>query len=104
MNPLFDAYTFPAIKSTPMHKVFPRDTPTEALDLLKTLLVYEPDKRPAPLAALAHPFFDELRLPNVELPDGKRPPDLFNFSEEERKTVSADVLRSLIPDWYQPGR
>jgi hypothetical protein len=68
------------------------------------LLVFEPDKRPAPLAALAHPFFDELRQPNLKLPDGKSPPDLFNFSLEERKTVSAEILKTLIPDWYQGGK
>ena len=61
MNPLFDAYSFPAIKSTPLHKVFPPETPRDAIDLLQSLLVYEPERRPAPLAALAHPFFDELR-------------------------------------------
>ena len=101
MNPLFDAYSFPAIKSTPLHKIFPADTPRDAIDLLKQLLVYEPERRPAPLAALAHPFFDELRREDLKLPGGIETPDMFNFSLEERKTVSADVLRALIPDWFQ---
>jgi hypothetical protein len=35
MNPLFDAYSFPAIKATPIDQLFPRDTPKEAIDLLK---------------------------------------------------------------------
>ena len=61
MNPLFDAYSFPGIKSTPLHKIFPPETPRGAIHLLQSLLVYEPEKRPAPLAALAHEFFDELR-------------------------------------------
>jgi len=34
------------------------------------------------LEACAHPFFDELREPNAQLPDGRPFPPLFNFKQE----------------------
>lgn len=34
------------------------------------------------LEACAHPFFDELREPNVRLPNGRPLPPLFNFKQE----------------------
>jgi hypothetical protein len=27
-------------------------------------------------------------------------PDLFDFSEEEKGSTSAEVIKSLIPSWY----
>lgn len=32
--------------------------------------------------AMVHPFFDEIRDPNVRLPNGKPLPALFNFKKE----------------------
>ena len=29
-------------------------------------------------------------------------PDLFNFSEEEKGSTTADVMKQLIPSWYEP--
>jgi hypothetical protein len=46
-------------------------------------LQYVSSKRIDPLSALAHPFFDELRLPETRLPSGDPLPPLFNFSETE---------------------
>lgn len=46
------------------------------------------------LEACAHPFFDELREPNVRLPNGRPFPPLFNFKQE----VSSWFLISLIVD------
>lgn len=34
------------------------------------------------LEAMTHPFFDELRDPNVRLPNGRPLPPLFNFKQE----------------------
>ena len=36
------------------------------------------------LEACAHPFFDELRDPNVRLPNNRPLPPLFNFKQEVR--------------------
>ena len=56
----------------------------EYIDLVSKLLVYEPDLRLSPYKALCHPFFDELRDPNLLLPNGKGVPNhLFKFQECE---------------------
>lgn len=52
------------------------------MDLIGQLLEYTPSRRLSPLDALAHPFFDELRLPKTLLPNGRPLPLLFNFSPQ----------------------
>lgn len=34
------------------------------------------------MEACVHPFFDELRNPNIRLPNGNLPPPLFDFTPE----------------------
>jgi glycogen synthase kinase 3 beta len=52
----------------------------EYIDLVSKLLVYEPTLRLSPYEALCHPFFDELRIPDLKLPNGKKlPKHLFEF-------------------------
>ena len=54
------------------------------IDLVSKLLVYQPDMRLSPYKALCHPFFDELRNPDLILPNGKSiPKHLFQFKECE---------------------
>ena len=62
-------------------KVYRSRTPKEAIQFVGTLLVYDPLKRPRPLAALKDSYFDELRDPNTRLPNGMPLPDLFNFTQ-----------------------
>ena len=40
------------------------------MDLISGLLVYDPTRRLSALEALAHPFFNELRMPGARLPGG----------------------------------
>jgi len=49
------------------------------LDLISKILIYNPQERIKPAAALAHPYFDGLRLQGFQNQDCKIP-DLFNFS------------------------
>jgi serine/threonine protein kinase len=52
----------------------------EFIDLVSKLLVYEPTVRLSPYEALCHPFFDELRNLDLNLPNGKKLPNhLFEF-------------------------
>lgn len=48
------------------------------------------------LEALAHPFFDELREPNVRLPNGRPLPPLFNFKQEVCLFVDQSVIFFVI--------
>ncbi len=81
MNSVYKEYKFPHIKVHPWHKVFKADTPKEAIDFVSSVLVYEPTRRPRPVEALLHPFFDELRQADLKLPEGKALPALFNFTK-----------------------
>lgn len=63
-------------------QVFRPRTPPEAIALCSRLLEYTPTARLTPLEACAHSFFDELRDPNVKLPNGREKPALFNFTTQ----------------------
>ena len=68
-------------------QVFRPRTPPEAIALCSRLLEYTPTARLTPLEACAHSFFDELRDPNVKLPNGRDTPALFNFTTQGNFTI-----------------
>uniref|UniRef100_A0A8C3XQ64 Glycogen synthase kinase-3 beta n=1 Tax=Chelydra serpentina TaxID=8475 RepID=A0A8C3XQ64_CHESE len=80
--------------STP--EVFRPRTPPEAIALCSRLLEYTPTARLTPLEACAHSFFDELRDPNVKLPNGREKPALFNFTTQELSS-NPSLASILIP-------
>eukprot|EP01052_Picozoa_sp_SAG31_P000129 SAG31_NODE_4_length_45662_cov_15.654622_13_plen_221_part_00 len=126
MNKNYTEFKFPQVKQYPWTKVFRSRTPPEAIDLLARILCYTPEHRLKPLEACAHPFFDELRGaevtsflcslaivcrlsaavlsltnslfsdPSFRLPDGRAPPPLFNFTEQELKEAGP-LLAKLQP-------
>lgn len=98
MNPNYTDYKFPQIKAHPWHKIFPKRTPPEAVDLVSRLLQYSPTLRYTALEACIHPFFDELRDPNVCLPSGRPLPPLFNFKSQELKGATPELLQKLLPE------
>lgn len=85
----------------PLIKVFRPRTPAEAIALCSRLLEYTPTARLTPLEACAHSFFDELRDPNVKLPNGREKPSLFNFTTQGTNRTphssSVDVLFTVGP-------
>uniref|UniRef100_A0A8C1JY06 Glycogen synthase kinase-3 beta n=1 Tax=Cyprinus carpio TaxID=7962 RepID=A0A8C1JY06_CYPCA len=96
MNPNYTEFKFPQIKAHPWTKVFRPRTPPEAIALCSRLLEYTPTARLTPLEACAHTFFDELREPNLKLPNGRERPVLFNFSTQELSSNSS-LASVLIP-------
>ncbi|KAJ0976439.1 hypothetical protein J5N97_018404 [Dioscorea zingiberensis] len=98
MNPNYTEFKFPQIKAHPWHKIFPKRTPPEAVDLVSRLLQYSPNLRSTALETLTHPFFDELRDPNTRLPNGRTLPPLFNFKPHELRGVPMETLVKLIPE------
>lgn len=48
------------IRAIPLVKLFPPDTPSDALDLVSALLCYDPRKRLSAVDVVQHPFFDDL--------------------------------------------
>ncbi|KAG1686930.1 Glycogen synthase kinase-3 beta [Nymphon striatum] len=101
MNPNYSEFRFPQIKAHPWSKVFRARTPNEAIDLVSRLLEYTPSKRISPLAACAHNFFDELRLPNTRLPTGRDLPPLFNFTNDELQ-IQPSLNKILVPAHIRP--
>uniref|UniRef100_A0AAY5KX87 Glycogen synthase kinase-3 beta n=1 Tax=Esox lucius TaxID=8010 RepID=A0AAY5KX87_ESOLU len=116
MNPNYTEFKFPQIKAHPWTKlprlhlvagsctasllvilfVFRPRTPPEAIALCSRLLEYTPTSRLTPLEACAHSFFDELRDPNVKLPNGREKPSLFNFITQELSS-NPSLANILIP-------
>ncbi|KAL8475148.1 hypothetical protein ACS0TY_031539 [Phlomoides rotata] len=97
MNPNYTDFRFPQIKAHPWHKIFHKRMPPEAIDLASRLLQYSSNLRCTALEACAHPFFDELREPNVRLPNGRPFPPLFNFKQEFSGS-SPELKNKLIPE------
>lgn len=101
MNPEYTESRFPIIKALQWSRVFKgKNVDNDFLDFIGRLLIYEPQLRPRPLEILLHPFFDELRLEDTILQNGKKVPDeLFIFTKEEIK-FDKEVIVKLIPNWF----
>ncbi|XP_052170669.1 shaggy-related protein kinase theta-like [Diospyros lotus] len=98
MNPNYNEFKFPQIKAHPWRKVFVKQMPREAVDLVSRLLQYSPHLRCTALEACAHPFFDDLREPNASLPNGRPLPPLFNFTAQELARTPVQLRQRLIPE------
>jgi len=94
MNPDYAVPNIPHIRPLTWQKVFQSETPSNAIDLISNILKYAPNSRLTPLEAMAHEFFDELRLTDCKLPSQLVLPPLFDFTEQELK--NADKLRSKL--------
>lgn len=70
------------------------------MELVARLLEYTPPLRITPLAACAHPFFNDLREPSASLPGGRELPQLFNFTEQELR-IETNLNSILIPKYMQ---
>jgi len=94
-----DYKQFPSIRPHPWNKLFPADTPKEAMDVMSKMLVYTPHKRIKPLDACAHAFFDELR--KTYLTPGSaasKLPALFELTTEELTYAhKRSILDKLLP-------
>ncbi|CAG9317939.1 unnamed protein product [Blepharisma stoltei] len=100
MNPKYREYKFPFVKVVPLFRILDGAS-KNAIDFVSSLLQYSPSARPKALEALLHPWFDELRNQNCRLPSGNPLPDIFNWTNEERNSVSPDVIERLTPSWYR---
>lgn len=117
MNKNYTQFKFPQVKPLAWTMVFRsiaykgQPVPDEGIDLIKNLLVFHPEERTKPFAALRHAFFDELRNPdsNSEITQQKSSagvsitlPELFNFTEAELQRADALGGReSFLPSGAQ---
>jgi glycogen synthase kinase 3 beta len=97
MNNEATEFKFPQIKAYPWVKIFRNKYVEDSfIDLISTLLVYDPLVRAKPLKALLHPYYDELRDPNTKLPNGKNiPSEVFEFAKEEWDQDSA-IIEKIV--------
>jgi len=103
MNPNYMEHRFPQIKPHPFSKVFRPRTAPDAIDLISHLLEYTPSARLTSVQAMAHSFFDELRAPDAQMPNGKPMPPLFDFTIEECSAAGHELLRRLVPAHAEAG-
>lgn len=95
MNPNYNEFRFPQIKSHPWSKVFDATVDADAIDLVSCFLKYAPTERRTGLDALGHPFFSEILQPGCTLPDGKPLPPLTNWIPGELADASPELLQAL---------
>ncbi|KAF1799627.1 serine/threonine protein kinase [Mucor lusitanicus] len=100
MNPNYTEHRFPQIKAHPFSKVFKSKTPQDAIDFVGLLLKYSPNERLTAFEAMAHPYFDELRDPNVKMLGGLALPKLFDFTKQELASVRPELLPKLVPSHH----
>ena len=101
MNASYTEFKFPQIRAHAWSKVFRSRTPPRAVDCVAQFLAYAPLRRVLPLRALAHDFFDDLRVPGATLePNGGALPPLFDFTDLE--LAAFPDLAKLRPDPKSP--
>ncbi|KAJ3157774.1 regulator of ime2 [Geranomyces variabilis] len=103
MNRNYTEYKFPQIKASPWPRTFKnKPTTPESLDLIARLLEYTPLNRLTAIEAMAHNFFDELRLPDAKMASGRDFPPLFDFSPLEL-SIQPDLNRAIVPPHAEPA-
>ncbi|CCF57165.1 hypothetical protein KAFR_0C01720 [Kazachstania africana CBS 2517] len=102
-GPLYSKPLFAGTSKERFEKCFSRAGP-EGIELLMSVLVYEPYKRLTPRRILAHPFFDDLRKEQYFFPrehsQPVRLPDLFNFTSMEAQIIG-ELITSIKPNEEQ---
>jgi glycogen synthase kinase 3 beta len=102
MNKNYKIYKFPLIKCFTLHEIFKdyiKYLGEEFINLIKKILVYNPNKRLKPIEALIDPFFDDIREKGVLENDLEN--IIFCFTNEEKKYMGNDIYQKLIPKWYK---
>uniref|UniRef100_A0A0K3CN92 BY PROTMAP: gi/342321175/gb/EGU13110.1/ CMGC/GSK protein kinase [Rhodotorula glutinis ATCC 204091] n=1 Tax=Rhodotorula toruloides TaxID=5286 RepID=A0A0K3CN92_RHOTO len=105
MNAHYTEHNFPQVQAVPLEQILPRAS-AAAIDLLGSLILYDPSRRLTAIEAMAHHFFDDLRRGNmresngswgVQMPNGKCVTvGLFDFSKFEL-SIRPDLNTILVP-------
>jgi len=103
MNPNYNKVLFPQVEAVSWEMVFENvqynddKMPEDAIDMIQNFLTFTPDARLDPFEALGHRYFDELREPELTLPNGQPLPAIFNLTEDEIKRMH-EMNLSLVPE------
>ncbi|KAK6465349.1 ser/thr protein kinase [Scheffersomyces coipomensis] len=71
MNPNYMEHKFPQIKPMPLQKIFKKMS-LDCIQFLILILQYSPIERISCIEALINPYFDELRNPQIKLPNYRK--------------------------------
>ncbi len=83
MNRSYTEFKFPQVEAHPWSEIFPSWTAQEAVDLITSILHYEPEARILPLTICLHPYLDAIWKSDTRLPDGSHLPQVHNFTDLE---------------------
>ncbi len=86
MNHSYTEFKFPLVDAHPWNEIFPSWTSQEAVDLISSMLRYDPVARINPLNVCLHPFLDDIWKSDTRLPDGSQLPPVQNFTAVELKS------------------
>ena len=77
--------------------------PSEIIDLISKILIYNPRKRLTAVEVMAHPAFDELKNKDNYNNDKYVIPNIFNFTQEEinGRRFNAELWKKVIPSWSE---
>ena len=80
-----------------------QNCPSDMIDLISKILIYNPKKRPTAVEIMAHPVFDDLKNKDNYNNDKYVIPNIFNFTQEEIncKKFNADLWKKIIPQWSE---
>ncbi len=97
MNHSYTEFKFPQVEAHPWSEIFPSWTSQEAMDLISSILRYDPEARMLPLTICLHPFLDDIWKPDTRLPDGSHLPPVHNFTDLELQAEPRIMNYWLIP-------
>ena len=91
-----------SIKAKNFADVLP-NCPSEIIDLISKILIYNPRKRLTAVEIMAHPAFDELKNKDNFNNDKYVVPNIFNFTQEEinGRRFNAELWKKIIPSWSE---
>jgi serine/threonine protein kinase len=77
--------------------------PSDIIDLISKILIYNPRKRLTAVEVMAHPAFDELRNKENYNSDKYVMPNIFNFTQEEinGRRFNAELWKKVLPSWSE---
>jgi serine/threonine protein kinase len=77
--------------------------PSDIIDLISKILIYNPRKRLTAVEVMAHPAFDELRNKENYNNDKYVMPNIFNFTQEEinGRRFNAELWKKVLPSWSE---
>ncbi|ODV87657.1 hypothetical protein CANARDRAFT_25903 [[Candida] arabinofermentans NRRL YB-2248] len=86
-----------SFREIPLKKIFPKANPL-ALDILKKMLKFDPEKRITVDEALEHPYFETYRSPEDETVAAAISKDFFFFDDCKEQLEMIDLKRMLYAE------